>query len=62
MDLPAAIRELHLTNAQMAVVILAGVITLVLGFKIAKLAIKLALLLLALGCLGFGVLWFLSQR
>ncbi len=37
--------------------ILAGVVTLVLGFKIAKLALKLALLLLALGCLGFGVLW-----
>jgi hypothetical protein len=57
---PAAIRDLKLTNAQMAVVILAGVVTLVLGFKVAKLLFKLVLLLIALGCLGFGVLWFLS--
>jgi hypothetical protein len=60
MDLPAAIRDLHLTNAQMAVVIIAGLVTLVVGFKVAKLVFKLTLLLIALACLGFGVLWLLS--
>jgi len=62
MDLPVAIRDLYLPPAQMAVAFIAGIIALVLGFKLAKTVVKLVLLLFALGCLGFGVLWFLSQR
>lgn len=60
MDLPSAIRDLNLTPVQIGVVSLAGVVSLVLGFKIAKLTIKLTFLLVALGCLGFGVLWVLG--
>lgn len=62
MDLPPALRELHLTAAQMAVVGVVGVVTLVLGFKLAKTFIKLVCLLVALACLGLGLLWFLTQR
>ena len=61
MNFTEAIRSLHLTTAQIAVVIVAGVIALVLGFKIAKLVLKLFFLLFALGCLALGVLWFIAR-
>ena len=61
MDLQTTLRDLHLTPGQIVGVFVAGVLALVLGFKLAKTLIKLVLLLVALGCLGFGVLWLLSQ-
>lgn len=60
MDPQATLRDLHLNAAQMVGVCIAGVFALVLGFKLAKTVIKLVLLLVALGCLGLGVLWLLG--
>ena len=55
------IRALGLTPVQAAIVVAGGLVALVIAFKVAKLAIKLLLGLVALGLLGLGVLWLLAH-
>jgi hypothetical protein len=55
------IKSLGLTPVQMAIVVAGGLLALVIAFKVAKLAIKLLLGLVALGLLGLGVLWLLAH-
>jgi CHASE2 domain-containing sensor protein len=55
------IRAWGLTPVQVVILVAGGLVGLAIAFKVAKLAIKLLVGLVALGLLGLGVLWLLAR-
>ena len=53
--------DLSVRPPETAILVAGGLVALVIAFKVAKLAIKLLLGLVALGLLGLGVLWLLAH-
>ena len=50
-----------MTPVQVVILVAGGLVGLAIAFKVAKLAIKLLVGLVALGLLGLGVLWLLAR-